>query len=127
MKDTIGKILEELLQREGAPTKEDFSGMLGISVKTLYNITKGKSFMDFDQVVKASEILNFNIAEEFYQRTGKMGKSNFLAESSSSYSSKAKQISVTVAISGTITAYENFPVLLTKFRSQARELGFEIN
>ena len=124
MKDLIGKILEELLQKEGAPSKEDFSGMLGISVKTLYNVTKGKSYLDFDQVVTASKILNFNIPDEYYRRVGK-NEINFLSENSS-LSVKQDDISVTLTLTASISSYINFPDFLNKVSREANELGFKI-
>lgn|GEM_PF-1874785 len=126
MKDVIGKILDELLKKEGAPTRDDFAGMLGISVKTLYNVTKGRSSLTFDQVIKASEILNFDIAEEYYKRTGKSEKINRLAEGNGVYRKKSNQITVGISVSGSLTSFENFPALLNKIRNEAIELGFEI-
>jgi len=124
MKDLIGKILEELLQKEGAPSKEDFSGMLGISVKTLYNVTKSKSYLDFDQVVTASKILNFNIPEEYYRRVGK-NEINFLSENTAP-SVNHGEISVTLTLTASISSYINFPDLLVKVSKEANEVGFKI-
>ena len=125
MKNIVGKILKELLDKEGAPTKEDFSQMLGISYKTLYNVTKGTSNLTFDQVVRASDILKYDIGEEYYKRMGKE-KGNEFAESANSYMPLKNLISVTLTISGALSTFASFPQLLAKVRDDAREFGFEI-
>jgi len=121
MKDVIGKIVEELLSKEGAPKRGDLAQMLGMAPKTLYNVIKGESSMDFDQVVKASEIFKFNIVEEFQIRTGKLLPKNQLKDKSHN------MVTVTISLSANINAYGNFPELLNGMKKQAKELGFDIS
>ncbi|MNL74961.1 hypothetical protein D3C87_2006810 [compost metagenome] len=96
-----------------------------MSYKTLYNVMNGASNLTFDQVVKASEILNFDIGDEFYKRTGKSGKIKELSDGSN-YRKNADMITVGLTISGSLISFEKFPTLLNKIRGEALELGFEI-
>ncbi|WP_343524356.1 hypothetical protein [Pedobacter sp.] len=125
MKDTIGKIIKDLLNKEGAPTKEDFSQMMSISYKTLYNVMNGNSNLTFDQVVKASEILQFDIGAEYYSRTNRNPVKKY-EEPESIYTGSRNQITVTLTLMGSASTYENFPQLLNKVRSEAKELGFNM-
>jgi predicted transcriptional regulator len=70
MKNIVGKILRELLNKQGAPTRKDFSGMMNISEKTLYNVLDGSSSFTLEQVHKASILLNYNIIAEYYNSIG---------------------------------------------------------
>ena len=70
MKNIVGKILRELLNKQGAPTRKDFSGMMSISEKTLYNVLDGSSSLTLEQVHKASKLLNYNIIAEYYRNIG---------------------------------------------------------
>lgn len=123
MKNIIGKILKELLNKEGAPTKEDFSQMMGMSYKTLYNVINGSSKLTFEQVIKASDILNFNLIEEYHNRAGI--ETNFNSNNSSS--SGERKITINLSISGSIHSFENFSHFLQGIRKNASDFGFEIN
>lgn len=125
MINLLGNILQELLQREGSPSVKDFAKMMGMSTRTVYNIYDGSSSMTFDQVVKASEILNYDMAAEYYERSGK-GKNSQFSEPQSGYKQAKNIISVTLTLSGAISAYDNFSQLLNKLRNEVKDFGFEI-
>jgi plasmid maintenance system antidote protein VapI len=126
MDNVLGKILQELLQKEGSPSVKDFAKMMGLSSRTAYNIFDGTSSMTFDQVIKASDLLNFNMVEEYNSRTGRTEPSGNLAEPREQYRDKKNQITVTLTVTASLSAYESFPTFLSKVRSNAKDLGFEL-
>jgi hypothetical protein len=126
MDNVLGKILQELLQKEGSPSVKDFAKMMGLSSRTAYNIFDGTSTMTFDQVIKASDILQFDMIGEFYSRTGRKDAPGYLSEPGEQYQLKKSQITVTLTVAASYASYESFPTFLSKVRTSAKELGFEL-
>jgi predicted transcriptional regulator len=127
MNNIVGNILQGLLSKEGAPSKKDFAGMLGISQKTLYNVLDGSSQLTLPQIVKAGRILKFDIAKEY--ETREFGNEHSIFhESVETFKVKQNLVKMlfTLNIASTIAGYDNFPELLKRTKQAAEELGFII-
>jgi predicted transcriptional regulator len=127
MNNALGKILQEILQKEGSPSVKDFANMMGLSTRTVYNIFSGSTSMTLEQVVKAADILNADIIQEYYSRIG-LEKEGILSEPRQSYSSlKSDTMTVNIAIMGKSKSFvEHFGQLVTKLKDEVQSLGFTI-
>ncbi|KQC02057.1 helix-turn-helix domain-containing protein [Pedobacter sp. Hv1] len=125
MKNVIGNILQELLSEKGSPTKKDFSEMLGISVKTLYNVVDGSSELTINQITKASDILNFDILNEYNKRIGK----EYSSDSKMSVAKKIptnQQATLTFNFGILPEAYDNIAAFMIDINALALKHGIKV-
>jgi predicted transcriptional regulator len=132
MKNLLGKILQETLQKEGSASVKDFAMLMSMSPRTVYNIFDGSSSMTFEQVIKASEILGFDVAGEYYRRSGKPSPSDVFSQRQPSYTARVNTksnntVSVSLSITGPIDSYDNFPKLLAYIKEKSTEFGFDVD
>ncbi|WP_295711269.1 hypothetical protein [Mucilaginibacter sp.] len=119
MSEYIGKILQEKLKEPGMPSVKDFADMLGTTTRTLYNVFNKASELSIDQVIKASEILKFDILSAYLRSKD---KSWILKEPEGSY----KQDKRTITINLTIHAEESSLKELPNFYKDVDELASRI-
>ena len=125
MSEHIGKILQEKLKEPGMPTVKDFADMLPISTRTLYNVFKNESVFSLDQVIKASEILNFDLIEEYLKAKGNkwLLRDN---DSTANYVRGKKQISINLEVRGELKEMSALPEFLSEVNILANRLGLEL-
>lgn len=123
MREEYGKILQELMKREGSPTTKDFASILGISVKTLYNIFNGSSELTLSQIIKASDVLNIDLVKKF---TELENTANRFLEPTEEYRVKKNNFSLTINLSGSFDAVKNIPQLLSTIKDAASLEGFKL-
>ena len=121
MRADYGKILQTELKKEGMPTVTDFANMLGMSVKTLYNVFNGSSELTFSQIVLASKFLN----KDFIKIFAKMEGSVF-AEPEGEYTAKKNTFSLTLNLRGTMTDVINIPDMISHIKDIATQQGFKL-
>ena len=124
MRDEIGKILQEELQKEGKSSIKDFANLMGVSVKTLYNIFDGKSELKLDQIVTASKILNVDLLKKFAEVYNH--KPSRLEESESDFLSLKKPLTITINLKGSFDSANELPDLLRKIKEDALIKGFRL-
>ncbi len=108
----IGKILQEKMNEDGRPTMKDFASLCGISTRTLYNIMQGSSEMTLPQVVKASEILKFDLIGAYLRMNDKV---NVLKEPEGGYETRAnKQFTVSLHLTADMIDSAQLPMLLAE-------------
>lgn len=125
MKNVIGNILQELLSEKGSPTKKDFSEMLGISVKTLYNVIDGSSELTINQITKASNILSYNILNEYHRRTLKEeGPATYQKENKKPPSHQQATLTFNFGIMP--ESYNNIAAFMRDINSLAEKHGIKV-
>jgi plasmid maintenance system antidote protein VapI len=122
MREVIGKILQEELKKEGAPTAQDFAKMIGISSKTLYNIYNGSSELTLDQLIKASSILNTNLLQRVLLAEG--ATDLLLNEPQAEYKRKKNSFSISINLTGPQESATNLPELINNIKDIAITQGF---
>ncbi len=122
MPQQLGKILQEELKKEGAPSLQDFASMIGVSYRTLFNVFKGDTELTFKQAIKASDILHIDLIKKYLHQE----KRTFaVAEQYLPYNKT--EITLTLHVSGLA---ENmavaFPELLQIISKEAENRGLKL-
>lgn len=120
----IGKILQEKLNEEGRPSQKDFASLINVSSRTLYNVFNGISELTMPQVVKASEILKFDLIGEYLKVNDKL---DLLEEPAGEYRANRKNVTVSLHFSGDMKALDGFPNLIKEVNSIALKHGFRVS
>jgi plasmid maintenance system antidote protein VapI len=123
MKAHIGKILQEKLNEPGAPSRKDFAGLLGISEKTIYNLFNEESDLTLSQVVRASEILKYDLISEYLKAEDRL----WLLNEPETAFKREKPITVEMKISaGYKTMGMHFADMLEAIKKEGDKYGFTI-
>lgn len=125
MKNVIGNILQELLSEKGSPTKKDFSEILGMSVKTLYNVIDGSSELTINQITKASNILGFDILNEYHKRLKKEDVANFTKSEPKKVAAE-QQATLTFNFGILPGAYNNIAAFMRDINALAEKHGIKV-
>jgi plasmid maintenance system antidote protein VapI len=124
MQEHIGKILQDKLNEEGMPSVKDFATLVNITSRTLYNIFKGSSEMTLPQVIKASEILKFDLISQYLKVNDKL---NLLHDPPGEYRGKKKAVTVSVQLCGDMTSMDNFPSMIKEVNQIVLKHGFRVS
>ena len=119
----FGKLLQEELNKEGAPSMQDFASMLAISYRTLYNVFNDKSQFTLQQTIRASEILKVDLIGKYLKSNGKF-PDRFEDEESIYNSDKPQDITISLTVKAALTSMGKFPELLEVLQKEARSRGF---
>ena len=120
----IGEILRTELEKEGTPSLNDFASMLGISYRTIFHVFSGKSKLTFDQVVRASEILKFDLISRYLEVNN---KTKSWAEPDEQFQRQRKTISINLTVVGDLNSFTmDFAGFLTACNSEAAKHGFTL-
>ncbi|WP_285055190.1 hypothetical protein [Pedobacter ginsengisoli] len=123
----IGDAIRKKVEEKGM-TFVSFADKFGITDRNLQYVFK-KSDLSIQQVVRASEILEYDFLTEYLMhKKSKFRFQNFIPQQNDRDSrGKSERITMTFNISGAIETYsEKFPELLKNVSMEAKKLGFEI-
>lgn len=127
---TIGEEIRKKIEERGI-TNVSFAEKMGIGERNLYHFFK-KTEIPLDQLIDASNVLDFDFIELYLKNSVKKLKSptSYFEESAVEYkktAAKKHEISLTVNIFGELSQITHaFPEFLQVIEKEARERGLHL-
>lgn len=128
MKFVIGEKIKEKVEQNGV-TQKAFASAIGMTTRNLERFFE-RSDISINQLVKASEFLNFDFVSLFLENTVS-GKNSPILRSEPTQTIKSisatTDVSIQINIAGDISLiYKHFPDLLNKVKKEAEERGLHL-
>ncbi|WP_169305719.1 helix-turn-helix domain-containing protein [Sphingobacterium alkalisoli] len=128
MKFVIGEKIKEKVEEKGV-TQKAFASAIGMTTRNLERFFE-RSDISINQLVKASEFLNYDFVSLYLENTANGKNIPFLAkENSQQYKPeiRSSDISIQINIAGDVQLIsKHFPDLLSKLKKEAEERGLHL-
>ncbi|WP_299585509.1 hypothetical protein [Mucilaginibacter sp.] len=115
--------MQEKLKEPGMPSAKDFAALMAMSVRTLYNVFNQSSDLTFPQVVKASEILKYDLIGHYLKADDKLW---ILHETEGAYRKKKKTLTISLQLQVAFDDVAMLPDVLKDLNDVAQKRGFTI-
>lgn len=121
----IGQKIKEVLRKSGI-TQVYFADQIGMSRRNLERFFE-RDDISINQLIKASEILNYDFVEDFLNNSKYQKKGSTSLNISNDSRKSINEISIQLHIKGEISLIsKNFPELLNILKKEAERRGLSI-